>query len=172
MLNWFYSEMVQQNDTSDSCDFCCLNCPGKSGNTPDYDHLWKGTKWLKLKISDALGKFFQWLGPVEAPFAKDTLLLKEGHFSLWEGHLKILFYKISYISPYQVYSLKLKGEGGQMFIKVIKHSLKVTSLKISIPTFQHEAPGPRFEPAASEVGSENCYTTEPPGGFVKPTQVL
>ena len=35
----------------------------------------------------------------------------------------------------------------------------------NLPTFQHEAPSPRFEPAASEVGGKNSnrYTTEPPG---------
>ena len=30
-----------------------------------------------------------------------------------------------------------------------------------LPTFQHEAPGPRFELAVSEVGGENSTTTPP-----------
>ena len=30
-----------------------------------------------------------------------------------------------------------------------------------LPTFQHEAPGPRFKLAASEVGGENSTTTPP-----------
>ena len=38
-----------------------------------------------------------------------------------------------------------------------------------LPTFQHEAPRPRFEPAATEVRGENSnhYTTEPPNRWCK-----
>ena len=36
--------------------------------------------------------------------------------------------------------------------------------RASASNYQHEGPGPRFEPAASEVGGENSnrYSTEPP----------
>ena len=41
--------------------------------------------------------------------------------------------------------------------------------RASASNYQHEAPGPRFEPAASEVGGDNSnrYTTEPPKWYTE-----
>ena len=42
-------------------------------------------------------------------------------------------------------------------------------MNTALPTYQHETPGPRFEPVASEVGGKNSnhYTTEPTHKMVK-----
>ena len=76
---------------------------------------------------------------------------------------KVGFYLFIYLGFYVAFNSlghiatgSFTGGGNQCMLHC-----KPPGIGKSLPTFQHEAPGKRFEPAASEVGGENSTTTPP-----------